>query len=142
MELLCIQSQEHPELPLAELKAVMECENIEATVDAVTEGLVILRDIPSDKLYEYYNILTRRLGYTHEVHEFITKSNINDLTEDLSAIDWCEYIDETFAVRVKRIRSDIDTVGTERDIGTLILNNCDKIKVNRLISANDPISIV
>ena len=45
MELLCIQSQEHPELPLAELKAVMECENIDAMIDFVTEGLVILRDI-------------------------------------------------------------------------------------------------
>jgi tRNA (guanine10-N2)-dimethyltransferase len=31
---------------------------------------------------------------------------------------------------VKRFHSDIDTVGTERDIGTLILENCDDIKVN------------
>ena len=28
MELLCIQSQEHDKLPLAELKAVIECEDI------------------------------------------------------------------------------------------------------------------
>ena len=34
MELFCIQSQEHPELPLAELEAVMECENIDATIIA------------------------------------------------------------------------------------------------------------
>ena len=38
MELLCIQSQEHPELPLAELKAVMECENIIADIERITEG--------------------------------------------------------------------------------------------------------
>ena len=52
MELLCIQSQEHPELPLAELKAVMECENIDAKVDSVTEGLVILKDISDDDFEE------------------------------------------------------------------------------------------
>ena len=130
MELICIQSQEHPELPLAELKAVMECEDIDAEIEKITEGLVILRNIPSDKIDEYYAILTRRLGYTHEVHELIKKSDIENLNEDISAIDWSEYIDETFAVRVKRFHSDIDTVGTERDIGTLILENCDDIKVN------------
>ena len=45
MELLCIQSQEHPELPLAELKAVMECEEINADIDVITEGLVILKNL-------------------------------------------------------------------------------------------------
>ena len=44
MELLCIQSQEHPELPIAELKAVMDCENIDANLSVITEGLVILRN--------------------------------------------------------------------------------------------------
>ena len=59
MELLCIQSQEHPELPLAELKAVMECESIDAQIECITEGLVILKDISGDKLEEYYKIFTR-----------------------------------------------------------------------------------
>jgi tRNA (guanine10-N2)-dimethyltransferase len=130
MELICIQSQEHPELPLAELKAVMECEDIDAEIRKVTEGLVILENIPSERICEYYLILTNRLGYTHEVHELIIKSDINNLNGDLSSVNWSEYIDETFAVRVKRFHSDIDTVGTERDIGTLILANCDDIKVN------------
>ena len=92
MELLCIQSQEHPELPLAELKAVIECENIDAEIEKVCEGLVILKDISPDNLDSYYETLTRRLGYTHD--------------------------------------SQIDTVGTERNVGTLILDNCDDIKVN------------
>ena len=35
MELICIQSQEHPELPLAELKAVMECEDIDAEIEKI-----------------------------------------------------------------------------------------------------------
>ena len=130
MELLCIQSQEHPILPLAELKAVMECENIEADVERITEGLVILKNISHENLEPYYRILTKRLGYTHEVHEIIVKTDVANLNDDVSAIDWSVYIDETFAVRVKRFRSEIDTVGTERNIGTLILENSNNIKVN------------
>ena len=130
MELLCIQSQEHPELPLAELKAVMECENIDADIDAVTEGLVVLKNISKENIDAYYKILTKRLGYTHEVHELILKTDVASLDNDIVTVDWSEYIDESFAVRVKRIRSEIDTVGFERKIGTLILDNCDNIKVN------------
>ena len=68
MELLCIQSQEHPELPLAELKAVIECENIDARIDKITEGLVLLKDISPENIETYYEILTKRIGYTHEIH--------------------------------------------------------------------------
>ena len=130
MELLCIQSQEHPELPLAELKAVMECEDIEADIEVITEGLVILKNISDENLMRYYEILTKRLGYTHEVHEMIKKSNVNDFDEDLSEINWSDYIDETFAVRVKRFHTEVDTGATERHAGALILGNCNDIKVN------------
>lgn len=130
MELLCIQSQEHPELPLAELKAVMECENIDADIEVITEGLLILKNISEENLDEYYKILTKRLGYTHEVHEIIKKSNVEDFDRDVLDINWCEYINETFAVRVKRFHSEIDTVATERRAGSLILENCNNLKVN------------
>ncbi|WP_298523629.1 TIGR01177 family methyltransferase [uncultured Methanobrevibacter sp.] len=129
MELLCIQSQEHPLLPQAELKAVIECEDIHADMDVVCEGLVILKNISEDNLCKYYKILTKRLGYTHEVHEMILKSSVETLEKDISSIDWHEYIDENFAVRVKRVNSQIDTVAFERKIGSLILENCDGIKV-------------
>ena len=149
MELLCIQSQEHPELPIAELKAVMDCENIDANLSVITEGLVILKDIPDEKCDEYYGIITRRLGYTHEVHEIISTSSIECLNEDISSIDWSEYINETFAVRVKRFHSPIDTVATERKVGSLILENCNDIKVNlkkpkslvRLVAFEDTVYI-
>ena len=141
MELLCIQSQEHPDLPLAELNAVMECENIQADVEKITEGLVILKNISKDNLEPYYKILTKRLGYTHEVHEIIIKTEVVNLNEDISSIDWSGYIDETFAVRVKRIRSEVDTVGTERKIGTLILENTNDIKVN-LTKPNSLVRVV
>ncbi len=141
MELLCIQSQEHPELPQAELRAVIECEEIDAEMDVITEGIVILKNITQDNINSYYKILTDRLGYTHEIHEFILKSNVNDLDDDIANVDWSKYIDGTFAVRVKRIRSDIDTVGYERKIGSLILANSSDIKVN-LSKPNSLIRIV
>ena len=149
MELLCIQSQEHLELPKAELKAVMDCENIDADLCVITDGLVILKDISSDNCEEYYEILTRRLGYTHEVHEIILTSSIDTLNEDVSSVDWSDYIDETFAVRVKRFHSEIDTVATERKVGSLILENCDGIKVNlkkpnsliRIVAFNDTVYV-
>ena len=130
MELLCIQSQEHPELPLAELNAVIECEEMDTQVDWVTEGLVVLKDISQENFNPYYEILTRRLGYTHEVHELILKTDVDNLEKDVLTVDWSAYIDESFAVRVKRIRSEIDTVGYERKLGTLILDNSQNIKVN------------
>ena len=129
MELFCIQSQEHLELPLAELKAVMECENIDATIDVVAEGLVILKDIPDERIDQYHETLTKRLGYTHEVHQLIMKSSPERLSEDIPSINWQDYISETFAVRVKRLNSQIDTVATERKAGALILDNCNDIKV-------------
>ncbi len=141
MELLCIQSQEHPLLPQAELRAVMECENIEADVNAVTEGLVVLENISSDKIDDYYAILTRRLGYTHEVHEIIKKSSVDSLNDDISAIDWSSYISESFAVRVKRFNSQIGTVATERKAGSLILENYSDIKV-KLRNPNSLVRLV
>lgn len=138
MELLCIQSQEHPQLPQAELKAVIECENIHAEMEVICEGLVILKDICEDNIDEYYRILTKRLGYTHEVHEVIMKSSAERLAEDVCEIDWSDFISENFAVRVKRFHSEIDTVATERNVGALILNSCDNIKVK----LRDPHSLV
>lgn len=130
MELLCIQSQEHPELPLAELKAVMECEDIDAEINTITPGLLILSNISEDNIDNYYKILTKRLGYTHEVHELISKSTADTFDEDMLSIDWSKYIPENFAVRVKRFNTKIDTVATERKAGSLILSTNDNIKVN------------
>ena len=86
MELLCIQSQEHPKLPQGELKAVIECEQMQTNLEVITEGLVILKDISPENLDDYYQILTRRLGYTHEVHQILKTSDISNLNEDILSI--------------------------------------------------------
>ena len=138
MELLCIQSQEHPKLPQGELKAVIECEEMKTSLDIITEGLVILKDISPENIDDYYQILTRRLGYTHEVHQILKTSDIKNFEEDVLSINWQDYIDENFAVRVKRFNSKIDTVAYERKAGSLILEKCENIKVK----LNKPKSLV
>jgi len=138
MELLCIQSQEHTTLPQGELKAVIECEEMECNLNVITEGLVTLDTISSQNIDEYYQILTRRLGYTHEVHQIIKTSSINDLEEDILSIKWQDYINENFAVRLKRFNSDVDTVAIERKVGSLILEKTENIKVK----LNNPDSLV
>lgn len=138
MELLCIQSQEHDELPLAELNAVIECENMELNVSKITDGLIQLTDISNETLREYYQTLVRRLGYTHEVDEVILKSSIGTLENDILSIEWDKYISKNFAVRVKRFNSSIDTVSNERKVGSLILTKCSDIKVK----LNNPGSLI
>ncbi|MBR5954820.1 MAG: TIGR01177 family methyltransferase [Methanobrevibacter sp.] len=138
MELLCIQSQEHPKLPQCELKAVIECEEMQTSMEVITEGLVILKDISPDNIDDYYQTMTRRLGYTHEVHQILKTSSVSSLDEDILSIPWQDYIVENFAVRVKRFSSQIDTVAYERKAGSLILEKCDGIKVK----LNNPNSLV
>ncbi|MDO5848374.1 MAG: TIGR01177 family methyltransferase [Methanobrevibacter sp.] len=136
MELLFIQSQEHPELPLAELKAVMECEEIQGNLNIITEGLVTVDEISKDNIDDYYKIFTRRLGYTHEVHEVICNFPKDQLKETILSINWQDYISDNFAVRVKRFNSDLDTTATEREAGSLILSSLPedsniKVKLNK-----------
>ncbi|WP_297982071.1 TIGR01177 family methyltransferase [uncultured Methanobrevibacter sp.] len=130
MDLLLILSQEHDKLPLAELRAVLEAEEVETELELVCPGLVILRKLDDEHFDEYYRMLVRRLGYAHEVHQLLTTVDYEDLEDEILSIDWSEYIDENFAVRVKRFRSDIDTVGTEKRAGHLILTNTPGISVN------------
>ncbi|MBR5504275.1 MAG: TIGR01177 family methyltransferase [Methanobrevibacter sp.] len=130
MDLLLILSQEHDKLPLAELRAVLETEEIETELEIVCPGLVLLKELDEDVFDDYYKLLVRRLGYTHEVHQLIKTLNYSDLESEVKSIDWSEFIDENFAVRVKRFNSEIDTVATERKIGGLILSCTDNVSVN------------
>ena len=73
MELLLIQSQEHDKLPLAELNAVLETEEMDVEIEKVHPGIVLLKNIAENVFDDYYRILVRRLAYTHEVHHLISK---------------------------------------------------------------------
>ena len=74
MELLLIQSQEHNKLPLAELNAVLETEEMDVEIEKVHPGIVLLKNIAENVFDDYYRILVRRLAYTHEVHHLLNPS--------------------------------------------------------------------
>jgi tRNA (guanine10-N2)-dimethyltransferase len=146
MELLLIQSQEHETLPIAELKAVLSAENIDAIVEVINNGLVILKSLNKDDFYDSYEKLVKRLAYTHEIHEMIFRHNFEDLTKyfsfsdekidknniisDFTAVDWNKYLFKNFAVRVKRFNKvGVDTILAERKLGAIIKASNDNFSV-------------
>lgn len=134
MELLFIQSQEHPQLPQAELKAVFESEEIKGNIKKITNGLTILENIDKKKIDTYYKTFVKRLAYTHEIHEIIKIFNLENLEENILKINWQKIINKNFAVRVKRFKTNINTPSIEKKVGSLILktiNNNIKVKLNK-----------
>jgi len=123
MELLLIQSQEHETLPLAELKAVLATEEIDCEIEHITLGLILLKSLNKDDFYNNYKILSRRLAYTHEIHEIILRTDLSNLEKDFTDVNWDNYISDDFVVRIKRFdKVEIDTPAIERRLGHLILS--------------------
>lgn len=130
MELLLIQSQEHETLPMAELKAVIEAEEFDCSIEKLRPGLVILSSIRNDDFDYMYKRLVERLALTHQINNVLLKSDLNSLDEDIASINWDDIINETFAVRTKTFNSNVNVEACERHIGSIILNNSNNIKVN------------
>lgn len=136
MELFLILSQENEKLPLAEVEAVLECENIEYDLFLEHPALLILKNLENS-----YKILVERLAYTHEIAELILKTDLNNLEEDISNTDWEKHIDYSFAVRVKNLSKN-DSSFLESKIGALINSkHPNKFKVN-LSNPNSFIRVV
>ncbi|MEA4957398.1 hypothetical protein SDC9_08506 [bioreactor metagenome] len=146
MELLIIQSQEHETLPLAELKAVLSTENIDCELEVITQGLILLKSLDEDDFYKNYKILVRRLAYTHEIHELIFRTELNNLENVFQNVNWERYIEKDFVVRIKRFEKvDIDTTAIERRLGHLVLNsdNSNSNEENKFkVNLKDPNSFI
>ena len=122
MELILIQSQEHDTLPLAELKAVLEVENIDSKIEIITEGLVVVKSLNNNDFYKNYKTLVNRLAYTHEIHELVLRTNLSKLENEFKTVNWDNYIFSDFVVRIKRFdKVEIDTPALERRLGHLVL---------------------
>ncbi len=151
MDLLLIQSQEHETLPLAELNAVLETENIVGEVEVITEGLVLIKSLNEENFYINYKKLVKRLAYTHEIHELILRSNLDNLEQEFSNVNWDNYIFNDFVVRIKRFdKVKMDTPVFERKLGHLILkygiddeneSNSDKLNGFK-VNLKDPDSFI
>jgi tRNA (guanine10-N2)-dimethyltransferase len=117
MEIFLILSREHETLPLAELRAILDAENIDYDLVEVEMGIVKL-NTPDDNAA---NIIGKRIAYGHEICSLIKDTTIDNLEKDISSIDWKEIIDKNFALRVKKIKSpENDSQVMEKKFGALI----------------------
>lgn len=117
MEIFLILSREHETLPLAELRAILDAENIDYDLVEVEMGIVKL-NTPDDNAA---NIIGKRIAYGHEICSLIKDTTIDNLEKDILSIDWKEIIDENFALRVKKIDSpENDSQVMEKKFGALI----------------------
>jgi len=115
MEILVILSQEHPSLPLAELRAVLEAEKISFSIKEAGKGHAII-DAPSPA----HRILKERLAYAHEVCQLLTSSGVDDIEDAFRSIEWKDIIEGSFAVRIRKLDGEIDSQELERRLGAII----------------------
>ncbi len=117
MEIFLILSREHETLPLAELRAILDAENIDYDLKEVEMGIVKLNTDNQDAA----KIIGKRIAYGHEICSLIKDTDIDNLEKDVLEIDWKEIIDESFALRVKKIESpENDSQIMEKKFGALI----------------------
>jgi len=129
MELILILSQEHETLPIAEIKAVLSCEDIATEIEFINPALVLLKSLNKEKFPDIYQKLVKRLAYTHEIDEIILNTSLDNFEEDFKNLNWDEYISNNFAVRIKRFNSDIDTLSWEKRLGHLIISQNPNLRV-------------
>lgn len=127
MEIFLILSREHETLPLAELRAILEAENIKYDLNEIDLGIIKLNTDFEDA----ERIIGKRIAYGHEICRLIKDTNIENLESNISSIDWKNIIDKNFALRVKKIDSpENDSQAMEKKLGAIIKAQVgDEIKV-------------
>jgi tRNA (guanine10-N2)-dimethyltransferase len=131
MEIAFILSLEHPTLPKAEIKAVLEAVNIPFIIKKDFDGLLIL-EIPPKSL-ETLITAGKRFSFTHEIFQIYINTDKSHLKMEIEKYPWNEIIVSDYAVRVKKmgIKSDINTLELEKDIGGLIKDKLgDRVRIN------------
>lgn len=130
MELFLILSREHETLPSAEVKAALQAENIPFNSKNYELGIMGLM---VDDGEEIAQVLGKRLGYAHEICQLLKETTLNELEYDFTNLDWKELLGDDFAVRVKKIGTEleIDSLATEKSLGTIVKSQvADASKVN------------
>lgn len=118
MEITVILSQENETLPKAELLARFETLDIEYEITSEYPGVITFTTPASeDDIIE----LGSHLGYTHEILQTIKRTTPEELNNAVKDVDWSEYVNSSFKVRVKRMgNGDVDKDSIERYIGGYI----------------------
>jgi len=114
MKLLFFLSGEHETLPPAEVLAVFESNGAKYRVLDLFEQ-VLIADAELDNIQD-------RLGMTHTICEFLGSCE-NSVDEILGLVKSVEVAENSFAVRIKRIKRHgkaLSTAALEREIGSVI----------------------
>jgi len=125
-------SGEHPTLPSSEVKAVLEAEGFTYEVlDGFPQVFRVRSDISCIEAVQRRASMTRVCG----VEAFYCKAGMDEIFRGVEEADFSPYIDEneSFAVRVRRIRGSsigIETETLEGELGEKILNKVGGVRVN------------
>ncbi|RJX15829.1 methyltransferase domain-containing protein [Candidatus Bathyarchaeota archaeon] len=125
-------SGEHPTLPKAEVKAILEAENLKFKI--LDETLRILKIKAPN---EAYGLINSRGAYSHYCgfEIFQCKALMDEILGLARKVDWSFWLkaNETFAVRVEHVgggKTKIDGLKLEKEIGGIILNKQPNCRVN------------
>lgn len=131
-KLFFLLSGEHPTLPFAELKAILEAEGHEYQVlEKLSQVLRVKVDVQSMKSIEFRSAMTRVCG----VELLCCSADAEEIFKMASSAPLEEFIQkgESFAVRVRRVRESAPHllgVELERKLGELILSRVKGVKVD------------
>jgi len=130
MEIAMLLSKEHTTLPLAEVKAVLECEGINYYIKEEGDGLIIL-DIPHETPDNMIEAI-ERLSFTHEVFQILIRADEDNLIMEMEKYPWADVVKSDYAVRVKKMdkKSQFNTSKLEWEMGSVINNATPDARVN------------
>lgn len=130
MEIICLMSQEHLTLPKAEIEAVLNAEGVYYRIITQQNGVLIL-EVP-DEYLNSFEVIKKRLSYTHELCNLLIKTDKSQLNSDIQKYPWNNILKKDYAVRVKRMdKSDkFDTSKVEWEIGGIIKSQVPNVNVN------------
>jgi tRNA (guanine10-N2)-dimethyltransferase len=129
--LFFLLSGEHEDLPVSELKAILETEGYEYRVkEKLDQVLRLEADLNCVEVLRRRAALTRVCAMEFFTCEAKTSSIVKALSS--ARLDQALREDESFAVRVKHVKahaSEIDGMVLEEKLGELILRNVPKVRV-------------
>jgi len=130
--LFFLLSGEHETLPAAELKAILEAEGYNYEVlETLDQVLRVEADINCVEAVKRRAALTRLCG----LEIFTCKAELSDAVKALHSTSIGEFLEscESFAVRIKHVKSharEVDGMALERQLGEIILNEVENVRVN------------
>jgi tRNA (guanine10-N2)-dimethyltransferase len=130
--LFFLVSGEHPTLPAAEVKAILEAEGLSYKPVAESPSLLTVEG-PVEGLdaVSFRSLMTHACG----IQIFEVNGDIAKILGEARSTDFSRFVGsgESFAVRVKRIAGELEHIKSdslEREIGGTILNQLKNVKVN------------